>query len=186
MSRVVLVRHAMPQEQPGVAASRWGLSETAREDCVLLAHHLAMPSGGHVHSSPERRASETADVLALRLGRFVRLDTDLREVDRPTAWEDDYRVRVSLYLAGEHHAGWEPPQRVVERFSLAVERAIASATESGALIVSHGQAIALYVGSLVPVDVVAFWQALTLPDAWVLDLDSRALTRLFPAGLPPG
>lgn len=185
MSRLLLVRHAMPEVQQGVASSLWGLSDPAREDCVLMAHHLALAPGGTIHCSPERKASETADVLGLRIGRHVILDNDLREVDRPDAWSEDYRAQVAAYLGGELMPGWEPRERVLERFSAAVGRAVASSEERDSIVVSHGQAISLFVASKVELDVVAFWRSLSLPDAWLLDLSSDELSHLFEAGLPP-
>jgi broad specificity phosphatase PhoE len=184
VTRLILVRHAMPEIVPGVASSLWGLSGAAREDCVILAHRLALPPGGCIFSSSERRASETADVLALRLGREVVVDDAFGEVDRP--WEDgDYGDRAGRYLAGDAHPGWEPRPQVVERFSRGVDRAAERTSGADIVIVTHGQALSLYLASRTSIDVVAFWRALTLPDAWTLDLTSGQLSRLYETGRPP-
>jgi len=82
MSPVILVRHAMPVVEPGVAASLWGLGDAAREDTVLLTHALPRGIAG-IWSSDERKARETADVIGLRIGLPVQVDARLSEVDRP-------------------------------------------------------------------------------------------------------
>ena len=85
MSRLILVRHAMPEVVQGTSAKFWGLNEAAREDCVLLAH--ALPPGiSRILSSDERKARETAEVLGLRLGLEVDIDPRFQEVDRPQVW----------------------------------------------------------------------------------------------------
>ena len=53
------------------------------------------------------------------------------------------------------------------------------------IVVNHGLALSLYLASRTRIDLVPFWQALTFPDAWRLDLESGELSHLFHAGLPP-
>lgn len=186
MSRLILVRHALPEVVQGVASTLWGLSESAREDCVVLAHNLDLPlSGPPIYSSAERKAKETADVLALRLGRDTAMDAGFGETDRPDVWNEDYRALVVRYLGGESIPGWEPRASVVSRFTAACDRAIAAANGADVVVVNHGQALSLYLDSVVSIDLVPFWRALTLPDAWALDLETKTLTHVHVAGLPP-
>ena len=71
MSAVILIRHAMPEVVQGTSSKFWGLSEAAREDCVMLAHALPAGLASPIWSSDERKARETAEVLGLRLGLDV-------------------------------------------------------------------------------------------------------------------
>jgi len=182
MSRaVILVRHAMPEVQPGVASTLWGLSESSREDCVLLAH--ALPPGiSAIWSSDERKANETADVLGLRLGLPVHMDARFAEVDRPPVWDRDYREVAAAYLAGTREAGWEKPESVAKRFAAGIESALA-ATNGDILVVNHGLAMTLWLNTAVKLEnPVSWWQSLTFPDAWRLDLEAQALARTWMAG----
>ncbi len=185
---VILIRHAMPELVRGVSSRLWGLGDPGREDCVLLAHALrgAAPKlAPTVYTSDERKAEETAAVLALRLGLQVAVDARLAEVDRPTTWDDDYRAQVGRYLKGGSEPGWEPRDRVVARFAAGVAAAILTAPGQDTIIVNHGLALSLYLNSIGSIDLVPFWRALTFPDAWRVDLRTGELTHLFAAGIPP-
>ncbi len=185
MTHIILVRHAMPAVEPGVAASLWGLGEAAREDCVLLAHALARQSPAAIWSSHERKARETAEVLGLRLGMPVEVDPAFGEVDRPQVWDRDYREVAAGFLAGSEEPGWEPREAVRRRFATAVERATAGGTDAPVIVVTHGLAMALWTSVAATVgDVVAWWQALSFPDAWVIDTDTRRADRAWMG--PPG
>lgn len=80
-----LVRHATTEW----SGRRWlgrrdlPLTDAGREEAQALAVRLAgsVPRGASIVSSPARRAVETAEALAVRLGVAVEVDPDLREVD---------------------------------------------------------------------------------------------------------
>ncbi|MGH2609222.1 MAG: histidine phosphatase family protein, partial [Tepidiformaceae bacterium] len=114
---LILVRHAMSDVQSGVASRLWGITESAGEDCVLLAHALPEHLAPVIWSSSERKAEQTAAIIAMRRGLRVAVDEGLGEVDRPTTWEGDYRAQAAAYLAGAAHPGWEPRERVMRRFA---------------------------------------------------------------------
>ncbi len=181
MSGIILVRHAMPDVQQGISSMLWGLSDASREDCVLLAH--ALPAGIRAAwSSGERKARETADVIGLRLGIPVHIDERFGEVDRPGVWDRDYREVAGAYLGGHIEPGWEPRERVLERFSAAVTERISEA-EGEILVVNHGLAMSLWVASHTTIDLVSWWRELTLPDAWRFEVGSRALEHLWMGGV---
>ena len=178
---VILVRHAMPNFDRGVSSKQWGLSDASREDCVLLAHSLPARIG-RIWTSDERKARETAEVLALRLGSDVRIEPGFAEVDRPGVWDRDYREVAAGYLAGVEESGWEPPAAVVARFDAAIGRAVAA--DSGELlVVNHGLALSLWTSSVVSIDLVPFWRELTLPDAWRIDPARGSAERLWIGGV---
>ena len=182
---VILIRHAMPQVVAGVSSTLWTLGESAREDCVLLAHALPKDLGPVIYTSPEPKAAETAAVLALRLGLQVVKDARLAEADRPTTWDDDYRAMVLEYLERGDQPGWEPAEAVRTRFTAAVDAALAAHPSGDVIVANHGMALSLYAASVADIDLPAFWRALTFPDAWRVDLDTRVLERLFFGGLSP-
>lgn len=182
MSAIILVRHAMPEVDRGVASKLWGLSESSREDCVLLAH--ALPAGiSRIWTSDERKARETAEVLALRLGLIVRVDSRFAEVDRPQAWDRDYRDVAAGYLRGVDEPGWEQREAVAARFGAGIEAAMAGAT-GDVVVVNHGLAMTLWLGSVIKLDAVAWWRSLSFPDAWRFDLQEGSLERIWMGGTP--
>jgi broad specificity phosphatase PhoE len=180
MSGVILVRHAMPEVVPGTSSKLWGLSEASREDCVLLAHVL--PTGTtSIWSSDERKARETADVIGLRLGLPVQVESRFAEVDRPQVWDRDYREVAAGYLGGVAEAGWESPGAVVKRFQEGIEAAT-SASDGDIIVVSHGLAMTLWLGQKSDIEPVGWWRELTLPDAWRFDAKTRELAHLWMGG----
>ena len=173
----------MPAVRPGVAPRLWGLSESAGEDCVLLAHALPEKLAPVVWSSGEKKAEQTAAIIAMRRGLRVEVDEGFGEVDRPPEWAEDHRTLAAAYLAGTERAGWEPRERVMHRFAEAVERARAGAGEGDVVIVNHGMALSLYLELVARIDIVPFWKALTFPDTWRVDVETGELTRLY-SGAP--
>lgn len=182
MAGVILIRHAMPEVERGVASKLWGLGDAGREDCVLLAHALPRDVAPRIWTSDERKARETADVLALRLGLDVHVDARLAEVDRPTIWDREYRDVAAAYLAGTVEPGWESPEAVRARFREAVDEAVVDAAGKEVIIVDHGLAMALWASTVVSMDIVEWWRVLTFPDAWRIDLERGTAERVWMEG----
>lgn len=176
----------MPGVVPGVSSKLWRLSESAKEDCVLLAHALPEVLAPSIYTSDQPKVVETANVIALRRGLAVVTDRRFAEVDQGGRWiDEDYREVAAGYLGGVDHSGWEPRQQVVKRFARGVEDALAAGPDSDLVVVNHGLAMSLWLASVTKLDLIPFWRALTFPDAWRLDLESGSLDRLFHGGLPP-
>lgn len=184
MTGIILVRHAMPNVERGLASRRWGLAEASREDCVLLAHALP-PDVNGIWSSDEPKARETAEVLGLRLGRQVQVDPAFAEVDRPEIWDRDYREVAAAYLRGSVEPGWETPEGVIRRFRDGLERARTNHVGSR-VVVSHGLAMTLWLSTQVELDREQWWRALTLPDAWYVDALRGTLEHLWLGGAAAG
>ena len=105
---LILVRHAMPEVVPGVSSTLWRLSQSSREDCVLLAHALNRPLAAPVLTSGQPKVDETAAIVAMRRGLNTRIDPRVREAEQPAAWlEGDYRAVAAAYLDGDNRHGWE-------------------------------------------------------------------------------
>ncbi len=183
MSRVILVRHALSAVDPDIDSKRWGLADGAPDDCVRLADALGLRPAV-IYASDEQKAVDTASAVAQRVGGAVRIDARFGEVERPFT-HGDYRSLAARYLHGGEAEGWEPRDAVLERFSSALSDG-EEATDDAIVVVNHGLAMSLHVASVVDVDVVAFWTALTFPDAWALDASTGELRRVFTEGRRPG
>jgi alpha-ribazole phosphatase len=84
MSRLVLVRHAEPEESArGLCYGTLdvGLSDEGRDHAARLASGLAGIAYDAVYASPRRRTLETAAPLAQARGLTTRVEDDLREID---------------------------------------------------------------------------------------------------------
>ena len=182
---LILVRHAMPQVERGIASKLWELGEESKADCVLVADALPAALAPVIYSSDEPKAQQTAAAIAQRRGLATAVDPGFGEVDRTAAgWIEDHRAAALRYLATGEAPGWEPREQVVRRFSDAVVRAMDQPGEGDVVVATHGQAMSLFIASRTRIDIGRFWEALTLPDAWRLELATGAVVRVFAGGRP--
>lgn len=171
---LALVRHARPVKV-GQNPEDWRLSDGGavaggRLGVSLLAA-LGRP-GPSVVASNEPKAIETAESLSLGA---VTADERFGEVRRPWyADEAAFESDVGEYLRGAAISGWEPLDRSVARFDAAI-----SELRRPAVVVSHGTVMSAWLADRIPgFDPVPFWQSLTMPDAWAVDLGVGSVTRI--------
>lgn len=177
---MILVRNAMPVVQPGVHPVRWHLDDLGRSAVASLALSLPDEIADPVWSSHEPRAQETAEVLLAAQQRTVglRLEPDLREVGRPTAWSASYPEDLADYFRHGTRVGWEPASAVLTRVGSAIDRATRQAEGAPVVVVSHGLVLSLYVGAVCGLRPAGFLHSLLHPDAWLIDVEAGRLERL--------
>lgn len=171
--RLVLVRHGPPVVRADEPPGDWPLAEGGADLVRAMAGALGGLGLKVVVSSGERKAVETAEVIAAALSVEHRVDERLGEVSRP--WSPDVetlRASAAAYLRGAVIEGWEPGADVVRRIDAAITGA-----GPNAVVVGHGTSLTAWLvwrGLLQ--DGPAFCSALTQPDAYTLD--GRTLVRL--------
>ncbi|SDE98434.1 Broad specificity phosphatase PhoE [Blastococcus fimeti] len=150
--------HAEVAVDPSVPVPDWGLSPAGRS---RLAHLVELP---WVHdltgvvSSTERKAVETAEVLANAAGVPLTTDEALGENDRSATGylpPEEFEAVADAFFArpGESVRGWERAVDAQHRIVTAVDR-VAAAAEGDVAVVAHGGVGALLLCSLlgVPID----------------------------------
>jgi probable phosphoglycerate mutase len=79
---LIVVRHALPERRDGDAATADPpLSEVGRRQAAVTSDFLSAEQIDHIVASPLRRAIQTAEPLARRLGIEIELIEGLREID---------------------------------------------------------------------------------------------------------
>jgi probable phosphoglycerate mutase len=153
VTRLFLVRHA---QSVWNAEKRWQgrgdppLSERGRQQAKLAASAI-VGVVDVVVASPQKRARETAEVMADELGLGpVTFDDDLREID-VGAWtgltidevEARYSAELAAWRAGELDAppGGEDRHAFLERILRGVDRIVRSHDGRRVLVVTHGGVI---------------------------------------------
>jgi len=179
--RIYLVRHAAVTVRPGQPIAQWHLSPEGRDAALALGDEQYWSNLSVVHTSPEPKAVATAQRIAAPHGLEIRIDADLREVERPWV-EGGYDEAARRYLAGEPLAGWEPRNDALARVRGAIER-IGSRNEDAAAV-SHGLVLTLYVSDLLDLDADGtfnLWRSIRFPDVAIVDTQARRVEKAFGA-----
>jgi broad specificity phosphatase PhoE len=190
MRRLILVRHAAPEVQPDLPARDWPLSSDGRIQAERLAVRLAsLRAPPIVFSSPERKAFETAGLIACALGLKVERVADLREHDRSGAGylaADAFAAAIARFFSRPEELvfGRETAAQAGARFTAAVHELSARTPDRDILLVTHGTVMTLYAAAVAGVEPLPFWRGLGMPAAIVFSLpDHRLLQRLQPPWL---
>ena len=95
-----MIRHARPMrhEAPEGGSADPGLAELGHQQAQATAHHLANEGIDHIVSSSMKRAAQTAEPLAGRLGLSIEMLDDLRESDH----------RAQIYVPTEEWSRDDP------------------------------------------------------------------------------
>ncbi|MBT1681408.1 histidine phosphatase family protein [Curtobacterium aurantiacum] len=141
--------HAEVVVDPAVAIESWGLSPEGRARAAA-AHRLAWtPDSRRIVSSTERKAVETADLLARSVGLPVDRDPLLGEIDRSATGylpPSEFEAVVDAFFAEPEQSvrGWERAVDAQERIVAAVRRPCATGDVTivshfavGALLLAH-------------------------------------------------
>jgi broad specificity phosphatase PhoE len=111
MTKLILVRHGMPDEGHLLRPHDPPLNRTGENQAAQIAERLAGEGVGRIVSSPQTRAQNTAAPLAQTLGLAVETMEGLAEVDRYT---DRYRSPETIRK--ENPGRWEEFQQSPARF----------------------------------------------------------------------
>jgi len=111
MTKLILVRHGMPDEGHLLQPHDPPLNGTGENQAARIAERLAREDVGRIVSSPQTRAQNTAAPLAQRLGLAIETVEGLAEVDRYT---DRYRSPETIRK--ENPGRWEEFQQSPARF----------------------------------------------------------------------
>jgi broad specificity phosphatase PhoE len=111
MTKLILVRHGMPDEGHLLQPQDPPLNKTGQRQAAQIAERLAGEGIFRIVSSPQMRAQNTAAPLADRLGLVIEMVEGLAEVDRYT---DRYRSPETIRK--ENPERWEEFQNSPARF----------------------------------------------------------------------
>lgn len=183
MPLLTLVRHGLPEIDPTVPADRWQLSPDALPALTQLRRSGLIASGSKWFSSPEPKATASADALT---DSPVEVVEALREAERPPVWYDDpaeFSALVRRSMLDEPQApaadGWEPAEQTQARVLAAAQAILAETTSDQVVLVGHGTAWTLLVAALTASrpDLDA-WQSMRMPDVAVLEVMASGRGRL--------
>lgn len=183
---ILLVRHALP-ERLVVAGGRADppLAPVGRRQADALAGAMAAEGVDAVYASPLRRAVETAEPLAARLGLGVTVRDGLAEWDR----DADAYIPVEELKATDHplwHAlaggRWDElgidPVAFLERVVRTIDGIAADHPGQRVAVVCHGGVINAYAGNVLGIERLLFFEPdYTSINRFLLTRDGRRSLR---------
>lgn len=136
---------------PTVRIEDWGLTPAGRARAARLSNVLS--DFTRVVSSAERKALDTAGIVARAWGVDVLVDPELGEMDRSATGylePDEFESTVDTFFARPHESvrGWEPAIDAQRRIESAVRRQIALTPGERIAFIAHGGVGALLLASL--------------------------------------
>ncbi len=141
MARLIFVTHPQVTVDPATPITRWSLSETGRQQAEVLSRDPRLARMTTLWSSAERKAQETAAIIAS--GLPVLTEADLGENDRSSTGylpHAEFEAAADRFFAapGESFRGWETADAAQKRIVDAVTRIAEGHNEGDLVIVSHG------------------------------------------------
>lgn len=176
---LILVRHARPKIDPDIPPAEWELCPDGVAATAKLAEKLAKFAPVACVTSGERKAQETAKVLAEALKLPLDVDAALGEHKRhhPSfGSEAEFQARIAEVFAKPQQPapGGESADQACERLATALARHKARPL----VAVTHGTVMSLYVARLLGVEAHDLWRNLRTPDAFVFDAQGGLVERV--------
>jgi 2,3-bisphosphoglycerate-dependent phosphoglycerate mutase len=170
---VLLIRHAKSAPNPDIPEAQWPLSPVGHEQAVRLADQLCGYGITAIVSSPYRRAVDTVNPLAERLGFPMRLVEDLRERKLREGVRDDWESLTARSWADFSFAlpncesGFDAQKRICGT----LDRLAREYPGQTIAACSHGNAISLFLNAIDPAFGHAQWRAMRNPDIFHVTWD---------------
>lgn len=184
MATLILVRHSISRQQPGISAHLWQLTDEGIARCKVLAEQLKTYRPDVIVTSAEPKAQQTGALLAEILGTPLETEADLHEQLRKTAPysanEADFKARIRELFAkpDELVFGEETANQARARFRHSIDAILNRHPGQCVIAVTHGTVLSLFVAHVANLDPIAFWESLGMPAYLVFDLPDFRLTTI--------
>jgi len=144
MASFIYLSHPQVAIDPAVAVPDWGLSPLGQSRSAAFAGAPLLSELGRIVSSDERKAIETAEIIADAHGLQVEIRTGLQENDRSATGflpPAEFEATADRFFAEPETSirGWERAVDAQRRIVGAVDAILAEPTRSAlTLLVGHG------------------------------------------------
>jgi broad specificity phosphatase PhoE len=143
MSIVRYLTHPQVQIDPAVPVPQWGLSPVGRVRTETAAHASWLANTTQIISSGERKAIETAEIIAGRLGLMIEIREAMHENDRSATGflkPVEFEAVADQFFAEPHLSvrGWERAVDAQARIVREAEAVLARNRPGDVLFVGHG------------------------------------------------
>jgi len=178
MSKLILIKHAPPQQDPNVSSHDWKLSEAGKAKAAALAERLRPHAPQRILTSDEPKAIETGEIIAAALGVPGEIIPDLHEHDRsnvPQMPTREFISSMALFFKRRNELvlGKETAEQAERRVRGAIDGILSKHAGEDVAIVTHGTVLALYLASLLRTDAFELWRRWGLPSYVVIDRETK-------------
>ncbi|RWZ55200.1 histidine phosphatase family protein [Halobacillus fulvus] len=185
MRKIILIKHAMSRVSSDIASNQWMLTEEGKKGADQLAIKLKSFDFDTIFSSDEPKATETAGIVAERLGKETIITKGLHEQERESNRviypREEWKALMKRFFDEPDTLvfGDETAREAKERFRDAVEKVLDhSVAEKDVVIVAHGVVLSLLIADYNDVKVFEIWESLGLPSYAELDAESFKLLHI--------
>lgn len=184
MKKLILVRHSLTRKDFEVNPLLWELSEQGELLAKLLADNEVFGGVEAVYSSDQRKAIQTAEFIAVRLGLSVQVNPKLTEYTSITnGFFDDYEGTIARWYAGEilRINDGETVQEGLERFTTAIGQiAVECEDLDRVVVVAHANVLSQFAASHADGrSAIELHHGMQMPDVAVLDWGSIVFDKRF-------
>jgi 2,3-bisphosphoglycerate-dependent phosphoglycerate mutase len=178
LTTIYLVRHAESQPSAEVPEPAWPLSSRGLAQAQALVPVMRELGIVAVYSSPYLRALHTVAPLAAALGLEVSTVDALRERTLGSYIDGDHRTVIERCWADASFAppGGESNLACARRVAQAIAELATSHRGETIAVASHGNALALYLGTIDPGFGFAQWRAMRNPELFCVVHDGERAT----------
>jgi 2,3-bisphosphoglycerate-dependent phosphoglycerate mutase len=176
---IYLVRHAESLPSADVPAAEWPLSTRGQEQALALVGVMRALAIDAIYSSPYPRALHTLTPLAEALGKQVIVEPALHErVLARRNLGDEFWPVIDRYWADADFAlpDGESNRACARRMAQAIDRLAAQHRGETIALASHGNALALYLGTIDPSFGYEQWRAMRNPDLFRISYEGERAT----------
>jgi broad specificity phosphatase PhoE len=152
MGKIIFLRHAETEKDPGVNAAQWGLSEEGKRQALGIVDSELMRDIDAIYVSSEPKTMETVRYLAERLSIVPVVDSSFDEVKRgdaffaKTEFEEEKRRQLADFAYKAF--GGESCDEALARFAAGIRAAERDHSGKTVLIVTHGTVLNAYFAEL--------------------------------------
>lgn len=171
-----LVRHGRPLVDRAATAATWELDPAGYDDIWALRESGRLPARAAWYSSPEPKATQTAQLLT---DTQVGIVDDLREMVRAsTDWIEPFEPVVRRAFERPDRSaydGWETLAACRGRVTRAAEAILSAHADEDVVLVGHGTAWTVLAATLTGTEPdLDRWARLGMPGVIEVDLDLRS------------
>ena len=182
-SYLILIRHSVSQPVNGIDAQRWPLAAEGKERAAALAPRIAPYHPQIIFTSYERKAVQTAEMIAGELKVPYVLWPGLHEHDRTAIPYYDRATFLGLVQdffnrPDELVFGLETATAALARFRAALDDLLDAYPNRTIAAVSHATVLTLLLAPLSGADPFTFWDRLGMPAYAVLQRPGLELVEL--------